>query len=334
MLQLILNLFIYSSLAAVVPDAELTDLEKQGLTALTLIANDQFDEAFPVIEKIKQDYKEAPFYYSFESALYYKIMEEYRTREFENKFTADVEAGIEAFKKLAEADSKQKPLFQQYLGSVYGYRGMYRGLRGEWASAFLDGRRGYNVLELSHDADPKMTDNLSGMGTFLYWRSRKSSFIKYLVLWGDKREEGISLLVKTAKEGRVVKSWSQGGLVRIYIEEERWADALNMANEILGKAPNDIAALRRKAVILENNNQIADSLAIYEKMLVLVKAKKFNTTNVQLETIYNIVRLKKATKVVIDKDAYKREVTELAKTVTPYFTDFSVYIKKINDLIN
>ena len=309
---------------------------------LSLIANDNYKEALESIDKIDKSNLSVPIADCLRAALYYRITEEYRTRDFEVDFDNSIKKAVEALSKEdkdKEKGDKYKAKRLQFLGSAYGYRGMYRVFSGLWGSAFLDGKRGHDALSDSFDLDNDLVDNKAGIGTYLYWRSAKSGFVKYLFLWGDRKQEGIDDLNLVIENGKIVKLWALGGLLRIYIEEKKGTLSLELIDKILTLAPKDTGTMRRKAFVLEKKGQKQEAIKVYEQILSLVKAKDniklndkvLNTANVQIDTIYNILRLNKEIKGDVNKSEYKAEVEKLKKRVTPSHADIENYIEEIQN---
>ncbi|MCX6112486.1 MAG: hypothetical protein NTY22_04270 [Proteobacteria bacterium] len=307
---------------------------------LSLIANDNYREALESIDKIEKSDLPITIADCLRAALYYRITEEYRTRDFETDFDKAIKRSVDALSKEdknKEKDPKYKAKRLQFLGSAYGYRGMYRVFTGLWGSAFLDGKRGYDALLDSFDLDNDLIDNKAGIGTYLYWRSAKAGFVKYLLFWGDRKQEGIADLKLAIEKGKIVKLWAMGGLLRIYMEEKKGTLSLELVDKILAIVPNDTGTMRKKAFVLEKMGQKQEAIKVYEQILPLVKSKDniklngkaLNTANVQIDTIYNILRLNKEIKGDVDKTSYKIEVEKLKKKITPSHFDIESYVEEI-----
>ena len=193
------------------------ELDAQTHNVLNLIANDKLHDALLAVNEMeKKKVTEIPFYDCLRTAVFYKIEEEYKSREFESEFNDVVEKAVKALEdesKDKEKGNVYKAKRLQFLGSAYGYRGMFRALNGLWASTFFDGKRGADALSDSIALDPNLVDNKAGIGTYLYWRSKKAGFVKYVLLWGDKKREGIDYLKAAVVDGKIVKQWALGGLL-------------------------------------------------------------------------------------------------------------------------
>lgn len=323
-------------------------IDLQTKKALSYIANDDYVNFEKYMDSVEKSNTELPIANSIWAAMYYKITEEYRTKEFEADFDEVIKKAVTALED-EKLDKEKGDIYKakrlQFLGSAYGYRGMYRTFKGLWASAFLDGKRAYGVLEDSLKLDPSLIDNKAGMGTYLYWRSAKSGVVKYLLFWGDKKEEGINYIKSTLDDSKIIKLWALGGLVRIYIEEKKGTPAIESADKILEDAPNDIGTLRRKAYVFEKQQKIEQAFNIYEKILPILKnndgikirGKELNTANAQIECIYDMLRLNKELGgKAITEEAKKNLIADikekLSKRTTSSYLDIESLIKGIDKL--
>lgn len=320
-------------------------IDAQTKQALFYIANDDFAALAPYLETVEKSKPEIATSNSLWAALYYKITEEYRTKDFETDFDEVIKKAVAGFEDES-LDKEKGDIYKakrlQFLGSAYGYRGMYRTLKGLWGSAFLDGKRACGVLETSLELDPALTDNKAGIGTYLYWRSAKSGFVKYLLFWGDRKKDGINNIKLAIESAKIIKQWAQGGLVRIYIEEKNGPSAIEYADKILAEVPNDTGTIRRKAFVLEKQKKLDQAIVYYQKMLPIYKkndgiklmGKELNTANAQIECIYEILRLNKTLegKAITEdiKKAYMAEVKDkLSKRTTSSYVDIDYLIKEV-----
>lgn len=327
------------------------ELDAETRKVLDLIANDKLGEALTTIDALEKKGSQIPFHNCFRAAALYKITEEFKDKEFDAEFNDYVAKAVTSLEDESK-DAANGPLYKakrlQFLGSAYGYRGMYRTLAGLWASAFFDGKRGSDTLSDSLKLDPTLYDNKAGIGTYLYWRSAKAGLVKYLLFWGDKKKEGIAYLKEGVAEGKIVKQWSLGGLLRIYIEEKDWHTALDYANQILKECPDDSGTLRKKAMVLYMMDKKEAALNVLKDTLLphfkamdnspLFGKKTLNTANVQIETMYRILKINNELGgKILDaetKKKYSDDIETLSKRITPSFSDIREYVSKAKDFVN
>ena len=327
-LFIIVSVFLFSNFLYSKSVEELVDNAKP---ILQLIYNDNFEEAKKEIAKLEPDSKNFPITSILKAVMYCKISEEYRTQEYKDDFFKAISSTIPKLENQTYPDPKEEARKLQLLGSIYGYRGIFYTIEGRWITAFKDGVIGHNRLEDSMELNKNLVDNKSAMGVYLYWRSKKSSLFKYLLFWGDKRQEGIAMIKASIDKSELGKNWSLASLIRIYIEEEDWNTAIKYANELLALSPNDVGSHRRKAIALEKLKNYPQAVEEYKKILDIAKNQKMNTSNIQVEAIYNILKLSKQLNIKIDL-SYKEYALTLTNKVTPaYVIDTNYMLKKIRE---
>lgn len=341
MIKLIILLFNVFNLNLYSNNPDWTDIDKKTKDVLYYIANEEFEKVEKNIKKLEQEYKEnkipIPIHHCLNIAYYFKIIEDYKTRELEKDFKAEVKESISKIENIISKEENKlyQAKYMQYLAAAYGYRGIFRTLAGMWPNAFIDGKVGKDMLEKSSSLDPDLSlDNDAGIGTYLYWRSANAGFVKYLLFWGDKKDIGIEKIKSAIKKGKTIKLWASGGLLRIYINEKKWQEALELSELILEEVPNDIGVIQKKAYILEKLNRFSDALKVHERILeqVMSNSKYFNTDNLKVFTIYNIINISIENKIHI-KEKYLKElekinITDSFEKIKDYYNYSLKHLKK------
>jgi tetratricopeptide (TPR) repeat protein len=118
-----------------------------------------------------------------------------------------------------------------------GYSAYYNALTGDWINAFAKGVTAINRFEKCLEAEPLFYEALIALGTFKYWKSRKTEFLNWLPLIEDETEEGIYLL-KRSIEGKSYNNFlAVNSLVWIYIDKADYEGAIRLCKEELKKYP-------------------------------------------------------------------------------------------------
>lgn len=161
--------------------------------------------------------------------------------ELEREFEAALDRAIE----LADArlDRNRHDLEARYdVGAAYAIQASFRASRdGSPTAAFGAARRAFNAQEDVLDADP---DHLAAnviVGTYRYVVSTlrfPSRWLAYLVGFGGGKERGISMIESATRDaGSVVDAVP--ALLLIYTREERYDDALRMAERLADAFPRN-----------------------------------------------------------------------------------------------
>jgi tetratricopeptide (TPR) repeat protein len=127
-----------------------------------------------------------------------------------------------------------------YLGMARSYVAYYNFRDGEnWLAGLSHGLRATGYFEKCLVKHPEAFDALTGLGTYKYWKSRNMRFLTWTPLLDDERTEGIAGLRQAERRAEYTSAQATNSLIWIYIEEERWDDAIQAAQSILKRYPNN-----------------------------------------------------------------------------------------------
>lgn len=280
---LILNLLLFSKSFA---QGEITDdVDSTILAGIGLIHQDKFDEAIGEFSKIIEKYPEEPVGYFFIAASYQTLIDDYRNENYKQDFELYVDTAIaKAQRKIDDGSDAAEDHF--YLGGSYGYRGIYKSFRGDWWGAFKDAHKAKPQLEKALEINPELYDCYFGLGAYHYWASIKSRILWWFPFIGDDREKGIEQYKLAATKGRYAKAEAKYGLLRVYIEEKRYPEALNLAEQLKSINPDDpfVLWMTGQAYIgLQSWDEAAEN---YQKLLQNFKSSPYYDLMAEVECRY------------------------------------------------
>lgn len=172
-----------------------------------------------------------PVGYFLLGMVYYAISSQYRTDDYVDSVTWNLDAAI----KLAKAKTEDPPQIAEayfVLGSAYGCRALYRSMHGGWWGAFRDGHHSCVNLEKAYEGDTTLTDALSGIGAYHYWKSVKSKKVAWLPFISDKRTQGLNEIARAIAGGGMMVANARKALLPIYCYEKRFEEALKLADSL------------------------------------------------------------------------------------------------------
>ena len=126
-----------------------------------------------------------------------------------------------------------------YAGTALSYRAFSESERGNWPSVILDGLNSAKMFERCLELNPKFYDAMSGLGTYYYWRSKKTEFLSWLPFVSDRKKEGIALLRNAVDNGTYDSFEALNSLILVLTEEERYDEALPLTVRALEKYPDN-----------------------------------------------------------------------------------------------
>ena len=125
----------------------------------------------------------------------------------------------------------QSPWKEYYLGTADGCDAYERAERGAWLAAVRYGSSSASKFEEVIEQDSSFYDAYVGVGTYYYWRSRKTEFLHWIPFMHDSRAEGIRLLEIAAERADENRYAAISALISIeldaknYEQVEYWSKA-------------------------------------------------------------------------------------------------------------
>lgn len=127
-----------------------------------------------------------------------------------------------------------------YIGMARSYIAYYHFRDGKnWLKGLSHGLNASSALEDCLELDRNAHDAMTGVGTYRYWKSNNMSFLTWTPLVDDERRAGINMLRIAEIKAQYSAQQATNALIWIYIEEERWRDAVTSAQRILRRYPSN-----------------------------------------------------------------------------------------------
>ena len=126
-----------------------------------------------------------------------------------------------------------------FAGTALSYKAFSESERGNWPGVVLDGMNSAKMFERCLEIDPSFCDAMSGLGTYYYWRSKKTEFLSWLPFVSDRKKEGIVLLKKACDGATYEKFLALNSLSLVLTEEGRYDEAMQCIQEGLGRYPDN-----------------------------------------------------------------------------------------------
>ncbi|MBN1448385.1 MAG: tetratricopeptide repeat protein [Bacteroidetes bacterium] len=155
-----------------------------------------------------------------------------------------------------------------YIGMAQSYIAYYQFRDGKnWISGLSHGLTATGKLENCLELNPRAYDAMTGVGTYKYWKSRNMSFLTWTPLVDDERDAGIKMLRLAETKAQYTAQQATNSLIWIYIEEERWRDAIASARGILKRFPKNRLFLWGLASAAEGAENWRLARAAYARIL-------------------------------------------------------------------
>ncbi len=254
--------------------------------------SDNFDMAVPIVDSLQKEYPDEPAPYFFEAALLQNWMSTLRINQFEKEVEENVQIVIDKGSKiLAE---RNDPWVHFYLGGAYGYRGFARFRKWNFIGAYKDASKGIDHFKKLLEIDSTVYDVYLGLGSYYYWRTAKSSFIRIIAFWmSDKRELGIEQLKFTIKHGRYAPDETIYVLLATYYDAKRFEEARELVNYAISKKGfanlTDLYFKGRVAAVFQDWPEVESA---FSEILSRIENYKYPSIGYQVECKYWIAKAK------------------------------------------
>lgn len=162
-----------------------------------------------------------------------------------------------------------------YAGTALSYRAFSESERGNWPSVIIDGMNSAKMFERCLELNSKFYDAMSGLGTYYYWRSKKTEFLSWLPFVTDRKKEGISLLTSAVENGTYDTFEGMNSLILVLTEEARYDEALPITLRALARYPENRSFLWCLVGIVErvpHKDTIAIKSAVIRLLASVVNA--------------------------------------------------------------
>lgn len=192
-----------------------------------------------------------------------------------------------------------------YRGMARSYRAYYEFRDGEdWLAGLSQGMKATGFLEDALAKHPKAYDAMTGVGTYKYWKSRNMSFLTWTTIVSDERAEGIRLLRRAERQADYSAQQATNSLIWIFIEEERWNDAIRTANTILRRYPRNRLFLWGLASAAEGKEDWALARRAYERIVASLDTEVKERRYIEIQARAKIASMSHA---LGDRDTARRE---------------------------
>jgi len=179
-----------------------------------------------------------PVGYFLLGTVYQTISEEYRTDRFKDSVTYLLDKAIALAEERIDSDP-ENPDWHFITGAGHGYRALHRAFHGDWWGAFKDGFQCSSHLERTLELDSTFYDVYLGLGAYHYWKTIKSKDFLWLPFVSDRRKQGIEEIIKAAEQGYLSTYNARESLLRVYLNEGRYAEMLRLADSLAELNPGD-----------------------------------------------------------------------------------------------
>ncbi|NLE01049.1 MAG: tetratricopeptide repeat protein [Fibrobacter sp.] len=249
------------------------EMHQAVLSVIDKVYNENFQEAEEDVRRIIKRYPDHPAGYFFMAVVLDAWMNFYQTNSKESEFYRYCDLAIEKGEKLLEKNgSGTDDWIRFFIGGADGYKGTFEARYERWITAFRFGWKGVSVLLNLEKKKSSIVDVNYGIGSYDYWRSAMIKVIWFMPKVEDRRQKGILRLYDARMHGIYTKNSASAALIDILLNESRFNDALQIANELEKMYPNCTLAKWGQAKALFGIKEYTKSANIFNEILNKVES--------------------------------------------------------------
>ncbi len=220
-------------IAQTYPDSAVDSLLTYGISRIIL---QEYSEAETAFNFLNINYPQLPLGNIYKAAV--KIAKSYDYGEEYNDVVIDslLKYSVNQSLSLIETD-KKNPWNKYFLSLSEGYLAYFKALNGEWLSSISSGADALNDFSELAVRDSNFYEAYIAIGTYKYWKSRRTEFLDWFPGYKDEKEQGIKLLEKARKHVSYNTYLAVNSLIWIYIDQKKYRQAVELAEEALKEYP-------------------------------------------------------------------------------------------------
>jgi tetratricopeptide (TPR) repeat protein len=219
-------------------------------------------------------YPDHPAGYLYRAAVMQAYALDFDVSIEEKKFDSLLDLGRNA------ASHVPSPWREYFIGTADGYEAYERIESGAWLSGVQKGMVSASEFEDLVEKDSSFYEAYIGIGTYYYWSSRETAFIRWLPFVRDNRELGIRMLRAGAERSKYNRFAAISALISIYIDAEDYRQAEEWSQRGLNFYPENRVFLWGLATALDRQKHYLKAIPAYKNLLK-------NILNVQAPHPYN-----------------------------------------------
>ncbi len=202
------------------------------------IINQKYDSAKTVFTQLNKKYPKIPLGKIYLAAT--EIASSYdRAVEFNAVY---IDTNLNNAEKQAEEliDKNNKNPWNYYFSALsQGYYAYFDALKKNWFEAMNYGLKSISSFEKCLNINPRFYDGYTAIGSFKYWKSRKTEFLTWLPFVDNEEQKGINFLIISTNHFAYNEYLAFNSLIWIYIDQKKFGSAIKLAEKVLSQYPDN-----------------------------------------------------------------------------------------------
>jgi len=251
---------------------------------VSAIFEDRFDDAIKICDSLSIIYPQDPT-----PRIFSIIAKASRMQDSEDYSSADA-----LWSEITKVDSlciavwgemPSSPWCAFAYGSLVGYRAIlgYFLERSGLYTVWRDAEKAASLFEIAMLDSAAGNEAANGLGVYYYWFSANAGLLRTFGIIGDRRDEGIALLKRSAEKSRISKDSAMHSLVFILFDTGDTASAIEYTQRLITRHPTSRTAKWDMLFANYLTANWSEAIAISEELLSYYRGKSdFNVCQLSI----------------------------------------------------
>lgn len=276
-----------------------------------LLFNDYFLQVDSLYADFIHQYPNDPAGYLFRAGGLLALMSDREEKLYEDRFHSLLDSAGKLINETVERTSGRDKAWHYLMrGHIKAYRALYESKFGSFLSALKLGMKSKGDYNAALEADSSLYDSYFGLGSYHYWKSAKTGFLRFVGFFKNEKEQGINELQLAIDSSLLSRHSALSALIRIQMDRKKFDSAIILATAMSERFPDGKSFLWPLAESYYRSKKNVQSLEIYRKLRTRVASNPGNYYNL-IEIDYYICKL-------LNKLDSKDEAAEAAQAIKSY----------------
>ncbi len=262
---------------------------------LQMVYEDRFQESIDLFDSLQMAYPDHPAPYFYKAATYQTWMSSYRFSKYQKELEENVQLAIDKGNAMLKL-RKDDPWLNFYIGAAYGYRAFFRIRSFNWIGAYMDGKKGIGNFKKALKKEPSLYDVYLGLGSYHYWRTARSKFIRIVAFWmSDKRDFGLEQIDFSVRHGQYCPAEASLVHVTALYDYKKYDEALTVLDAFEQSARvKTMSSLYLRGRLMIQSEDWATVDAIFRELLTRLDNAPYTSIGYQVECKYWMAKAERA----------------------------------------
>ncbi len=290
---------------------------------LEVLYQGDYDSALVIFDSFIRDNPKNPAGYFFKAGLYQTRMSAYESDFWHKYYKNSVDSAI-MLCDLALTGDPGDAWAYFIKGGSFSYIAAWDARQGKYLAAFRNGLKAVSDFKKAKEIDPSLYDAYIGIGSYHYFRTKATSFLKWLPFIGDGRDQGISEIITAIEKGRYSRVMGQNALLWIYTDYGRDKKALELGGLLEKQYPNNPFFHWAVPEVLWRQKRWKEAEKAYSKLLGLLEQQN------PLNNYNKVVVSYKLAKCFLENQKYQ-DAFRTAQQAINYPLDKETAVRLVNE---